>query len=192
MDNGTTKSLISPEYRQQQAQLHAKGNYGVMGAEYAALINALIERMGVKHLLDYGCGSNLSLAKNLKSFHKLIYQCYDPGVERFSGPPVPAELVCCLDVLEHIEPDCLEAVLDDLQRLTQAILVATIATGPAGKKLPDGRNAHLIQQPMPWWLPKLWARFDLQSVNTTGNGFLVVAYARSSLEQPDGSVACGS
>jgi len=145
--------------------------------------------MEVRHVLDYGCGSNLSLAKGLKSLHKLTYQCYDPGVERYAAPPVPAELVCCLDVLEHIEPDYLEAVLDDLRRVTQGVLVATVATGPAGKTLPDGRNAHLIQEPMQWWLPKLWSRFDLQNFSVTGNGFLVVAFAKSTVELPNGTLA---
>ena len=36
-------------------------------------------------------------------------------------------------------------------------LVALLATGPAEKMLPDGRNAHLIQQPKQWWLDKVVA-----------------------------------
>lgn len=145
------------------------------------MVNEIIERLGVTHLLDYGCGSRLSLAKALKCFHRLTYQAYDPGVAKFSAPPTPAQMVCCVDVLEHIEPDCINAVLDDLKRLTEAVFFGTVATGPAAKSLSDGRNAHLIQQPLKWWLPKFVERFDIQSVQTTANGFLVVAYASTTL-----------
>jgi len=83
--------------------------------------------------------------------------------------------VCC-DVLEHIEPEFLDDVLDHLMELTDLILFCTINTGPAGKTLEDGRNAHLIQQPMEWWLPKLWERFAIQTYQITGqNEFMVIA-----------------
>jgi hypothetical protein len=62
--------------------------------------------------------------------------------------------------LEHIEPDCIDEVLEDLRRLTKSLLYATICTVPARKKLPDGRNTHVLQQPMEWWRPKLEALFD--------------------------------
>ena len=93
---------------------------------------------------------------------------------------MPAELVACCDVLEHIEPECLDDVLDHLEELTEVVLFASIHTGPASKKLDDGRNAHLIQQPMEWWLPKLWERFTLQTVQSEGpTGFWVIAQNRN-------------
>jgi len=151
------------------------------------MVNSIIDRMKVSHLLDYGCGK-LSLGKNLKADHPIKYQAYDPGVEQFSAPPVPAEMVVCIDVLEHIEPDCLDAVLDDLSRLTEGILFATVATGPARKTLSDGRNAHLIQEPMSWWMPKFFDRFDVQSMVRTEHGFVVVAYAKSQLQAANGEM----
>lgn len=145
--------------------------------------------MGVTHLLDYGCGSNVNLAKHLKVPHKVTYQAYDPGVPRFSKPAMPAEMVACVDVLEHIEPELLDNVMDDLARVTEAILFASVDTGPAVKVLSDGRNAHLIQQPMSWWLPKFWERrFRLQTVQETGeHSFFVIATAEPRLEFSDGS-----
>ena len=157
-----------------------------MGAHFAPLVNEIIEKFGVTHLLDYGCGSQLSLAKNLKSLHKLTYQCYDPAVEKFSATPVAAQMVACIDVLEHIEPEFLDAVLDDLKRLTEGVLFATIATGPAGKTLSDGRNAHLIQEPISWWMPKLFERFDVQTMTRTEHGFIVVAFANAHIEAVNG------
>ena len=85
----------------------------------------------------------------------------------------------CIDVLEHIEPAYLDNVLDDLQRCTDVIGVFTVACGPAMKILPDGRNAHLIQEPPEWWLPKPMQRFTLQSFQREhygrdNDGFVVV------------------
>lgn len=147
----------------------------------------MVNRMGISHLLDYGCGSNCNLAKNLKANHKVTYQAYDPGVPRFSKAPLPAQMVACIDVLEHIEPQFLDSVLDELARLTEGVAFLSIHTGPAIKVLSDGRNAHLTQQPMMWWLPKLWDRFELQTVQSTSeHGFFVVGLAKSRLEAANG------
>jgi len=153
------------------------------------MVSQIIERMEVSHLLDYGCGAQTNLAKHLKVNRKLMYQAYDPGVPRFSKPPVPAQMVACVDVLEHIEPELLDDVLDDLKRLTEVILFATVTVVPAFKTLSDGRNAHLTVQPMSWWLPKFWSRWDIQTVQVTcEESFLVVALAKSQLERPDGKL----
>lgn len=124
--------------------------------------------MEVTHLLDYGCGAKCRLASSLKIDHKITYQAYDPAVKRFSKEPMPAQMVACVDVLEHIEPEYLESVLDDLARLAEGIAFISVDTGPAIKVLDDGRNAHLIQQPIEWWLPKFTQRFDLETVQKAG------------------------
>lgn len=173
--------LISDAYRAEQARLHATTNYGTASIQYAPLVAQIIERLEVHHLLDYGCGRQMNLLKHMKPAisHQLKYQAYDPGVEALADPPIPAEMVACIDVLEHIEPEYLDDVLDDLKRLTEVVALVTIHTGPAKKTLSDGRNAHLIQQPLEWWLPKLWARFDLSTVQVTGeHAFHVIAYAK--------------
>ncbi len=41
------------------------------------------------------------------------------------------------------------------------------------KVLPDGRNAHLIQQPAEWWMPKILKRFELVTFNRIPMGFWV-------------------
>jgi hypothetical protein len=174
--------LISETYRAEQERLHALGNYGTASIGYAPLVTQIIDRMGVTNLLDYGCGRQMNLLKSMRPNHKVTYQAYDPGVPALAGAPVPAQLVCCIDVLEHIEPELLDNVLDDLKRVTQAAIFCTVHTGPAVKTLSDGRNAHLIQQPMEWWMPKLWARFDIQTFQVTGEqGFYVIGFAKSNL-----------
>jgi hypothetical protein len=67
------------------------------------------------------------------------------------------------------------------------IAFITIHTGPAMKTLPDGRNAHLTQQPMEWWLPKLWSRWDIQTVQVAHeNGFYAILYSKPRLVGLDG------
>ncbi len=68
-------------------------------------------------------------------------------------------------------------MLDDLQRVTSGHGVFTVHTGPAVKVLADGRNAHLIQQPPDWWLPKFMSRFDLVVFQAMPQGFWVVVQA---------------
>jgi hypothetical protein len=183
-------TLITDEYRKTQTELHAQGNYGVAAAGYAPMISQIANKLEVSHLLDYGCGSKLSLLKSLKLDHKLKYQAYDPAVEQFATPPVPAEMVVCCDVLEHIEPDLIDNVLDHLMQLTEAVAFFSISTGPAKKVLSDGRNAHILQRPPEWWLPRLMARFELRSFEVTGDqDFYVILYARAAIEDPSGAKA---
>lgn len=183
--------LITDAYRAEQEALHARGNYGTASIQYAPLVAQIVEKMEVRHLLDYGCGKMTNLLRHLKlpAGYKLTYQAYDPGVANFASAPIPAELVTCIDVLEHIEPENLTAVLDHLKSLTEVMLFATIHTGSAVKTLSDGRNAHLIQAPMSFWLPELWSRFDIQTVQVTGeHAFYVIAYAKPhAIEAPDGA-----
>jgi hypothetical protein len=181
--------LISDDYRAQQEHLHETTAYGTASIGYAPLVQQIINRLEISHLLDYGCGKGMNLIKHLKGIQqKLTYQGYDPGVPELADAPVPAQMVACIDVLEHIEPECLDNVLDHIASLTEAVAFLSIHTGPALKKLPDGRNAHLIQEPAEWWLPKLMSRWDMQTIQRTSDkGFYFIGYAKPRIEAADGS-----
>ena len=167
-------ALFSESYQQQQQQLHEeRPDYGVASVQFAPMVSDLINGNNVKELLDYGAGKG-RLAQNLKVNHEVQRQMYDPGMPQYAKDPQPKEMVCCIDVLEHIEPEYLDNVLAHLQSLTNRIGFFTVHTGPAAKVLPDGRNAHLIQQPPRWWLPKFLDRFELHQFNKMQNGFFVV------------------
>ena len=168
--------LISPDYRAQQTALHrANPDYGSASVAYAPLVADLMKRNRLARLLDYGAGKG-RLAKALNEMLPFPFAAvhYDPAIPEWSAPPAPEDLVCCIDVLEHVEPDRLDAVLDDLARVTRRIGFFTIHTGPAQKILADGRNAHLVQQPPEWWLPRLMARFELLTFHRVEDGFRVL------------------
>lgn len=139
----------------------------------------------MSELLDYGAGKGrLAAALQAQVRRPLKIHHYDPAIPQWSAVAAPCGFVACIDVLEHIEPDLLDNVLDDLQRVTLGAGVFTIHTGAAMKVLPDGRNAHLIQQPPAWWLPKLLQRFELITYNRMRHGFWVGVQRLGSIPQP--------
>jgi hypothetical protein len=143
--------LISVEYQRLNEQLHRENlAYGVSGERHAPLIMKLCSVLKTKNVLDYGCGKS----RLARAIPWAIAE-YDPAVPGKTENPKPADLVVCTDVLEHIEPDKLLFVLDDLRRCVRMVGYLTIHTGPAQKTLADGRNAHLIQKPADWWRAKL-------------------------------------
>jgi hypothetical protein len=170
-----TPVLISDDYRRQQEQLHTNPNYGVASVGFAPLVAQVLDHFGARALLDYGAGKGrlgMALKQNMPRPLTIIH--YDPAVPEWAARPAPCEFVACIDVLEHIEPPLLDNVLDDLKRVTAGVGMFTVHTRPAVKVLPDGRNAHLIQQPPAWWLPKLLERFELITFTRTDMGFWVV------------------
>jgi hypothetical protein len=167
--------LISDEYRRLQEDLHGDPLYGVASVKYAPLVADYIRKNKIKEVLDYGAGKG-RLGEELDWLvpWELEMRRYDPGVPQWSAPARPAEFVACIDVLEHVEPGLLPNVLDDLRRVTGGSGLFTVHTGPAGKVLADGRNAHLIQQPARWWLPQLMERFELVSFSLMPHGFWTI------------------
>jgi hypothetical protein len=165
---------ISAEYVALQRRLHENPNYGVASIAYAPLIKQLLDASAAKSLSDYGAGKQ-NLKKALHGLGKkdFDYRPYDPAFPQY-GEPQPADLVCCVDVLEHIEPEFLEAVLLELRSITRRLGFFSIATGPAQKILSDGRNAHLIQKPSSWWLPKLCMHFEIAQLGRDPHGFWVL------------------
>lgn len=168
--------LISKEYKKEQENLHTNPNYGVASIGFAPMVTALIDTLKVDELLDYGAGKG-RLGQSITPSRPVTIELYDPAIEAYNDTPTPRDLVCCIDVLEHIEPDCLDDVLDDLKRVTKRFGFFTIHTGPAVKVLSDGRNAHLTQEGYKWWLPKLWDRFHIHQLTHTQSGFVVIVRA---------------
>ena len=168
---------ISAEYLKEQQLLHRNPNYGVASLKFAPVVADIIKQQKIKTVTDYGAGKKrLKEALDQLGAADYEYQPYDPAFPAY-GSAQPAELVCCIDVLEHIEPDRLENVLDQLSQLVQRLGFFTIHMGPAEKVLSDGRNAHLIQKSTSWWLQRLCKYFDvnfLQLHREMGRGFMVV------------------
>lgn len=164
----------SPEYLALQRQLHEENvAYGVSGENYKDIVASLCKQNGFKTVLDYGCGKG-TLKRGLPD---LIVAEYDPAIvgKDDRAVLVPHDFVACTDVLEHIELEFLRPVLGELKRCAIGLCFVAVHTGPAMKILADGRNAHLIQRPAPWWFGEFYeAGFRVRKYEDATNGFLAV------------------
>ncbi len=152
--------LISADYLGEQVRLHADPRgYGTKGRKWADLAEAAFTVHHCMDVLDYGCGQG-SLGRELAA-RGIRVANYDPAVPEWATPPSSADLVVCSDVLEHVEPDKVEAVLDHLQALARVALLVVVSTVPTAKTLSDGRQAHISLHPREWWASRLAARFTM-------------------------------
>lgn len=149
--------LISPEYQAEQKRLHDDPRgYGGRGSKWAEVVAGLIETTGAESVLDYGCGQGTLETATLKLMRpgrRMHWRNYDPALKELRElPKEPFDLVVCTDVLEHVEPEKIGAVLTHLRTLTRVELFTVISLVPTEKKLSDGRQAHILLRPIPWWV----------------------------------------
>ena len=109
---------ISEEYLNLQKDLHLRSDYGTASLGIAPEVKQIFEKYNYKSISDYGAGKcNLQkklIQLGLKDFN---YFPYDPVFPEY-GFPKKADLVCCIDVLEHIEESFIENVINELRSIT--------------------------------------------------------------------------
>lgn len=146
--------MITPEYKQELARFHAYNGFG-HNSVVPPSVHDIIKRYNPKTVLDYGCATGGMVRTMRQSYPEIIIQGYDPAVAEFSQMPTDADMIYCLDCLEHIEPDHLSSVIDHLFKLSKEILYLEICCVPAKKILSDGRNAHISLHEPDWWKSEL-------------------------------------
>lgn len=141
------------------------------------LVHDFVAKYQPWSLVDWGC-ANGNLLNRVEQDFPSIQELggYDPGNPDYNV--VPAGTYDCLvscDVIEHFEPEQLDKSLKLMQSKFQRAAFLIIACYPAKKRLPDGRNAHLIIENADWWMEKVKQQFDQcrivwsESVNFTAN-----------------------
>ena len=157
--------LITAKHTELNALLHHDvPEYGVGGKQHEGLVKSLVLALKGKDglpvsVLDYGAGKG-----TLASLLPFPIWQYDPAFPEKAESPRPADLVCCFDVLEHVEPEKLLFVLNDLQRCVKQVGYFVICVAPAMKRYSDGRNTHLIQEGREWWEKLLGEFFQVGKV----------------------------
>jgi hypothetical protein len=145
-------ALISPGYRAELVALRKRQKWGADGHKHAEAVRAYAGKVEAATTLDYGCGEQ-TLAAALKPHMRVLG--YDAAIDGRDAAPKPCDLVVCLDVLEHVEPDRLAAVLDHIWKCAAKAAFIVVSTRPANLVLPSGRNAHLIIAPGDWWQTRI-------------------------------------
>lgn len=165
----------SPQYKAIQEQFHTeRPDYGVSGHKYADAVTALARNLKTDSILDYGCGK-CTLSRSLP----FPIQNYDPFIRAYAAYPTPADIVVCTDVMEHVEEDFVRDVLIDIRNLTRKVVFFQIATRPAQKILPDGRNAHITLHSAAWWTQQLCQYFEPMQFDNQGGGFVFLGSPRN-------------
>ena len=165
---------ISEEYLNLQKDLHLRPDYGTASIGMAPEVKKIFEENKLTSISDYGAGK-CNLQKTLKELglKDFAYFPYDPVFVEY-GEPNRADLVCCIDVLEHVEEEFMDTVFNELKDITNKLAFFTIALQPAGKTLKDGRNAHITLKPDIWWLKFIEERFNIISLKKSPNRLKVL------------------
>jgi hypothetical protein len=151
---------ITPEDLELQRQMHEEygASYGQVGKYHAPRVfmaaAQVLRKVGRCRVLDYGAGKGAlckAIAQAFPEVPGISYHEYDPCVPGIDSPPLPAEVVFCGDVMEHVEPECVDTVLRHIRDLTKEVAIFIISLSEAGKKLADGRNAHISLHGADWW-----------------------------------------
>lgn len=172
--------LVTDHYRSVLEKEHAQGEWGIMSLHFAARVANMMKLHRSKEVLDYGCGAG-NLGKSLKVIMPdVIVHNYEPGIPQYSHPPAPCKIVACIDVLEHVEPECLESVLNDLERVIEGYAVITVSCHLAMRVLNNGWNAHICIKTPQEWLEILRERFDITFYHAASD-FLKLEVAKKGL-----------
>src|SRR6185295_7420622 len=168
--------LISEEYRLLNQKIHqSEPAYGIYASKHAKLVMDVAAALKTSSILDYGCGKG----RLAEAIPFPIWE-YDPAIPGKDKSPRPADVVACFDVLEHIEPDKLKFVLDDLKRCIKQVGFFIIHSGAASKTYANGKNTHLIQENVSWWRRRIERFFSIGSVKE-----ILIAPAKTSWDHKD-------
>lgn len=174
----------SEEYRALQAQMAPE--YEGAGRVYAPRIYIIASQLrklfGPLEILDYGCGKR-ALENEMTQRYVVLQGVTWRGYNLDDPDPEAAELVTCTDVMEHVEPECVAAVMDHIQSLVKRNVFFAIDTQPAVKNLPDGRNAHICLRSRTYWEGQVKKRFILVESYVRG-GTLIFVGQTFPKEQP--------
>lgn len=138
-------------------------------------------------LIDFGCGTGRPAAQ-LKRLGLSVTaidhakNSLDPGIDvAFMQQclwALPSDLSAdygyCTDVMEHIPPEKVSAVLSEIRRVVRKRVFFQIATFPDGMGRKIGETLHLSVHPPEWWRAKLSEHWNDVKVSGTRNCILVV------------------
>lgn len=160
--------VISEDYRQLIADETKRPWGGAVIGSVPRIYN-YAKQHDCTSVLDYGSGKSDFLKSLNESFpeHGLQINQYEPARPEFSMDPPVSDMTICVDVLEHIEPDKIDAVLEHIYERTNKIFYFKICLVASHNTFPDGTNLHLIIEDADFWQNKLIKHWELSEVFAT-------------------------
>lgn len=146
--------MISDYMKAVYQKIHKETPFGKR-RKFPKHLEKFINEIKPKTILDFGCGKGRLITTIKEKFPEIDVIGYDPANPLYdiNIKNIKVDLLISCDVLEHIEPDTIDQTLLSLIDRSQYIY-HLISLGPAKRTLPDGRNAHLIQETKEWWRDK--------------------------------------
>lgn len=144
--------MISAKLKSAYTEIHKNTPFGKR-AKIPPHLKEFIKEKNPMSILDFGCGKGNLVKILAESYSDKQIMGYDPANPEYDIVLPVVEMIVSTDVLEHVEPEYIDSVLELLH--TKAPLqYHLISCAPAKLILPDGRNAHLIQETPEWWKNK--------------------------------------
>jgi SAM-dependent methyltransferase len=166
------RDLASDAYAAQLKKLHSDSKaFGVgnVTAKHYPTIRNVIQKRSFCSVLDYGCGKGHFIQYAKQNLPGLRVEGFDVASDEYAIlPSGPFDMVVCLDVMEHVEFGALSNVLGEIRERTGEVFICSVANYPAGKTLPDGRNAHVTQMPFGYWFSMFSGFFRVDQFIRTG------------------------
>jgi hypothetical protein len=159
--------LITEGYRRLQRDLHRRYEYDIGNSvpEALQLVRVLRPSERPVRLLDYGSGRG-TLKRAIEADPVLAEMIqvweYDPTVKGCDIPPDRgSHFVACLNVLDHVEPECLDDVLAHMALCTLETCIMVISMRTSSRIMKDGRQAHICLLPAEEWRAALERHFTV-------------------------------
>ena len=157
--------IISDNYKATLEELQNNNRFKGSLVKYDP-VKEFIDKYKPQSIIDYGCARGNLVNQLKKDFSNIpIIEGFDPGVPEFNTIKQHSyECLISNDVIEHFEPEFLDSTLQKMETLYTKSAWLIIACYPAKKRLPDGRNAHLIIESPKWWIEKIKNTFTTSKI----------------------------
>jgi hypothetical protein len=156
--------IISDNYKATLEELQNNNRFKGSLVKYDP-VKEFIDKYKPQTIVDYGCAKGVLVNQLRTDYPSIVVDGYDPGVPEFNT--IKQDSYECLisnDVIEHFEPEFLDSTLQKMETLFTKSAWLIIACYPAKKRLPDGRNAHLIIESPKWWIKKIKNTFTNSNI----------------------------
>jgi len=150
------------------------------------LVHEFLKNNEIKSFIDIGSGKGIVvnfvktnypdielLSSDLEKYHNHEIDFVEINLcdtETYKNVNKKYDLLTCLDVIEHIDKDCVDNTLKFLSEISH-VSILTIANH---SDIQNGVEVHRIQEDMTYWSPLIEKYFDILSFNTYYNERLYV------------------